>query len=91
MSPNPSPRRALAVFLLLVALVFAGLPVYAQPVHRPPAGIGKVAGLGEDAFAWVRDLFASWLRGLSKEGPTIDPDGRPNSQPDEGPTIDPNG
>jgi hypothetical protein len=87
MSPNPSPRRGLPVALLLAALVFAGLPIHAQPAQRRLPGIWEVAVSGDAAASWVRDLFARlWMRATTKEGMTIDPDGQK-----EGVSIDPDG
>jgi hypothetical protein len=94
MSPNRSLRSALPVALLLAALVFTSLPVQAAAARRPPAPVWRVAVLGEDALAWLRNLFSGlWLRGSAKEGMTIDPDGqpRPGASSDEGMSIDPNG
>jgi hypothetical protein len=94
MSPNHRLRRSLPTFLLLAALLFAGLPAQAAAVHRPSAVVWKVAVLGEGALSWLRNLFSGlWMRGSAKEGVTIDPDGKPNQTPppDEGVTIDPNG
>ena len=93
MSPNWNLRRVLPAFLLLVGFVFTGLPARAQPLRHPLERIGKVAGLGEGALSWVRNVFASlWRPEMTKEGPSIDPDGKPQQQgSDEGVTIDPNG
>ena len=94
MSPNHRLRRTLPVFLLLAILLFASLPLEAAAVHRPSAVAGKVAVLGEGALSWLRNLLSGLgIRGLTKEGVTIDPDGKPNpsTSSDEGMTIDPNG
>jgi hypothetical protein len=93
MSPNRYLRRVLAGFLLLAGFVFTSLPVRAQPARHPLAEIQKVALLGESALSWVRNAFASlWRPELAKEGPSIDPNGKPQQQgTDEGVTIDPSG
>jgi hypothetical protein len=99
MSHNRNACRAFSAFVLLVALLFVSLPASAQPVRRAVSGTWKVTVLGEDAFAWVRSLFAGlWTRkegmtidpngAKSPEGMSIDPDGALN---DEGVLIDPNG
>ena len=70
MSSNRSLHRAFAVFLLAV-LLLAGLPAQARPLPR------EVAALGENGLARLWDLLASlWQGGYSKEGTSIDPDGR---------------
>jgi hypothetical protein len=85
MSHNLNVRRGFTAFALLVALLFASLPAQARPARRAASGPWKVAVLGEDAFAWVRNLFAGlW----TKEGVTIDPNG---GKAPEGMSIDPNG
>jgi len=94
MSSNHRLRRTLPVFLLLAILLFASLPLQAAAVHRPLTVTWKVAAIGEDALSWLRNFFSGLgMRGIAKEGPTIDPDGKPHSStpPDEGMTIDPNG
>ena len=94
MSPNHRLRRTLPVFLLLAILLCASLPLQAAAVHRPSAVVWKVAVLGEHALSWLRNLLSGLgMRGIAKEGPTIDPNGQPHQSatPDEGMTIDPNG
>ena len=89
MSQNRNACRVLSASVLLVSLVFVSLPAAAQPVHRAVSGPWKVTVLGEDAFAWVRSLFAGlWTR---KEGVTIDPNGADGTLNDEGMSIDPDG
>jgi len=93
MSPNRNLRRVLPGLVLLAGFVFASLPARAQPLRHPLVKIRKVAVLGEDALSWVRNVFARlWLPEMTKEGTSIDPDGKPGQQgTDEGVTIDPNG
>jgi len=94
MSPNHRLRRTLPVFLLLAALLSTSLPAQAVAARRPLVPVRKVAILGEDALSWLWNLFSGlWMRGISKEGPSIDPDGQPHQSapPDEGMSIDPNG
>ena len=93
MSHNLNLRRGFTAFVLLVALLFASLPAQARPTRGAVSGPWKVAVLGEDAFAWVRSLFAGlWTRSVTKEGVTIDPNGgRARALDDEGVLIDPNG
>ena len=89
MSHNLHHRRGFTVFFLLVVLAFASLPAQARPARRSASVAWKVAVLGEDAFAWVRSLFAGlWTRSMTKEGVTIDPNG---GKAPEGTSIDPNG
>jgi hypothetical protein len=89
MSHNFNSRRGFTAFVLLVALLFASLPAQARPAHGTVSGAWNVAVLGEDAFAWVRSLFAGLLpQGTTKEGTSIDPDG---GKAPEGTSIDPNG
>ena len=81
MSPNRCLRRKFPALLLLVIL-FASLPADAAPVRR------EVAALGKGVIAWVHELFRNlWMRGATKEGMSIDPDG----QQKEGMWIDPDG
>jgi len=94
MSPNHRLRRSCPIFLLLAALLFASLPAQAAAGHRPPAVARKVAVLGESALSWLRHLLGGlWMRGIAKEGPSIDPNGtpQPGNSSDEGMTIDPDG
>ena len=89
MSHNLNLRRGFTTFVLLVALLFASLPAQAKPACRAVPGVWKVAVLGEDAFVWVRSLFARLLpQGATKEGMSIDPDG---GKAPEGTSIDPDG
>jgi hypothetical protein len=92
MSHNRNACRAFSAFVLLAALLLGSLPVSAQPARRAVSGPWKVAVLGEDAFAWVRSLFAGlWTRSMTKEGMSIDPNGADGAFNDEGMSIDPNG
>jgi len=89
MSHNLNLRRGFTAFVLLVALLFASLPAQARPARGAVSGAWKVAVLGEDAFVWVRSLFARLLpQGTTKEGMSIDPNG---GKGPEGTSIDPNG
>jgi hypothetical protein len=92
MSPNRS-RRAIPALLLLTVLL-TSLPASASPARR------DVAALGEEAIAWIQDLFGSlWMRGAAKERMSINPKGQqkegaavdPNGQPKEGTSLDPDG
>jgi hypothetical protein len=93
MSASFRQYRAFPVFLLMAALALAGLPARSQPVLKPsPQQTRKVAAPGEDLLSQIRLFLARlWSPGLTKEGPSIDPDGKPGGQGDEGITIDPNG
>jgi len=94
MSPNHRLRRTLPVFLLLAALLFTSLPLQAAAVRHSSARVWKVTAVGEDLLSWLRNLFSGLgMRGIAKEGPTIDPNGNPHqgASSDEGMSIDPNG
>jgi hypothetical protein len=94
MSTISRPCHVLTVFLLLAALLLGSLPVYAQASRRPSAEVRKIAVLGEGALSWLRRVAASlWQPEMTKEGPSIDPNGQKPGQQgnDEGMSIDPNG
>jgi hypothetical protein len=93
MSPNASARRIYPLILLLVSLVLATLPAQAMPVPRSGPERAEVAVLGAKVAVWLRDLVMALWPDASKEGMSIDPDGRDGSRQgsDEGVTIDPNG
>jgi hypothetical protein len=93
MSTISRQRRVVTVFLLLTALLFGSLPVRARAARGPAAETRKIAALGENALSWLR-LFVSslWHPEMTKEGPSIDPNGQPRQQgSDEGMSIDPDG
>ncbi|HEV8580656.1 MAG TPA: hypothetical protein VGX68_16445 [Thermoanaerobaculia bacterium] len=82
MSQNRSLRLAFPLFLLL-AVLFTSSPANAAPAYR------GVAALGEEAVAWIQDLFGSlWMRGAKEQGMST---GGPVSQPEEGMTSGPRG
>jgi len=92
-------HRVFFTFVLLAALVLAGLPVEARTVHRSTASHNSVAVSGDNALTSLwRFVVSLWPRGTTKEGVLIDPNGGTNHAGtsagdliDEGTSIDPDG
>lgn len=98
MSLNRASYRVSVVFVLLTALVLAGVPAGAQAARQPVQRLQAVAVFGDGIWRFFANLLS---QGLRKEGMTIDPNGSPNHQgvvvtpagtlDDEGTSIDPHG
>lgn len=97
MSQNRATRRAFPVFFALAALFLASLPAHA----RSATGGLRVVAVAENHLARLWSYVAHLLQpgSMSKEGVSIDPDGRNGSGvvlptgggDEEGTSIDPNG
>ena len=85
-----SPRRTLAVAVLLAVLAIPALPAQPLPAGLHGASVPSLDHLLTRLWSYVEGLF-------EKEGASIDPDGRNSAPPapgtggDEGASIDPDG
>jgi hypothetical protein len=94
---NSASRRAVFAAFLVLALVLLSLPAQARTVRASGKAHRAVAVLGDNPLGWIRGLAARL--GLTKEGVTVDPNGRdgegtsldPDGRDDEGMSLDPNG
>lgn len=96
MSSKSASCRTFLAFVLLAALVLAGLPAQARQIRHPAPAV-TASGDSVLSSLW-RFVVSLWTPGTEKEGVLIDPNGSPShgSTPvggttDEGVTIDPNG
>jgi hypothetical protein len=97
MSQNRASRRAFPILIALAALLLASLPAQARPAVSGP----RVVAVVENHLARLWSYVANLLQpgAMTKEGTSIDPDGRNGSGvtlpvgggDDEGMTIDPDG
>ena len=99
MSSKPASQRIFLVFVLLFALVLAGLPAQARTIRRPTTSRNSVAVSGDNTLTGLWSFIVSlWPRGTTKEGMSVDPNGGTNHTGtsagdliDEGMSIDPDG
>jgi hypothetical protein len=77
MSKNAFSHRAFVRFLLLAALVLAGLPAQAREAHPPARQAHGVTVPGDGVWRFVLNLLP---RGMWKEGILIDPNGSSGHQ-----------
>ena len=99
MSQNRASHRTFPVLIVLAALLLASLPAQAR-VSRPAVGGLRAVAAVENPLARLWSYVANlWQPGsMTKEGTSIDPNGRngsgvvlPTGGDDEGMTIDPDG
>jgi hypothetical protein len=102
MSSKSASHRVFFAFVLLAAFILASLPAQARTIRRPTTSRNSVAVSGDNTLTSLwRFVVSLWLRGTTKEGMSIDPNGNTNhtgtsANPagdliDEGTSIDPDG
>lgn len=101
MSQNRASRPVFPVLVALAALLLASLPAQARPSRPAVRGLRTVAASGENHLARLWSYVANlWQAGaMTKEGTSIDPNGRNGAGAtlpvgggdDEGMSIDPDG
>jgi hypothetical protein len=100
MSQNPASRRVFPVLVVLAALLLASLPAQARPSRPAGSGLQAVAVVENHLARLWSYVVQLWQpSSMTKEGVSIDPNGRNGSGvvlptgggDDEGTSIDPNG